>query len=154
MWQAFADMVGKWGEWGAADWEDLAQFSEREEQLKWASLVFAETPKYTNEELVAMSVEYAKHGRLAPITTVVAPVCSPQETMLEANWLGRWTFTPVVDPVYGELIVTQSQHKMTESPIRTKWVCRPVGYDNEHIYLIYLSLGPRKLKELKEAGIV
>jgi CoA:oxalate CoA-transferase len=60
----------------------------------------------------------------------------------------------VIDPVYGELIVAQSQHKMTESPIRTKWVCRPVGYDNEHVYLKYMSFGPRKLKELKNAGIV
>jgi hypothetical protein len=29
-----------------------------------------------------------------------------------------------------------------------------VGYDNEHIYLKYLSFGLRRLKELKEAGII
>jgi len=43
---------------------------------------------------------------------------------------------------------------MTESPVRTKWVCRPVGYDNEHIYLKYLGVGPSKLKELKEKKII
>jgi hypothetical protein len=43
---------------------------------------------------------------------------------------------------------------MTGTPIRTKWVCRPVGYDNEHIYLKYMSFGPCKLKRLKEAGII
>jgi len=154
MWQAFADMVGKWDEWDAANWRDLAPFSEEEEQLKWAPLVFAETRKYTNEELVAMSVKYAKNGRLAPITPVVAPVCSPEEAVHEANWLDRGIFVPITDPVYGELVVAQAQHKMTETPIRTKWVCRPVGYDNEHIYLKYMGLGPRKLKELKEAGII
>jgi len=147
-------MVGKWDEWGAADWTDLAAFSEKEEQLKWAELVFAETRKYMNEELVDMALEYTKKGRLAPITPVVAPVCSPEETMRDANWLDRGIFTPVTDPVYGELIVTQAQHKMTETPIRTKWVCRPVGYDNEHIYLKYMGFGPRRLKELKEAGII
>jgi crotonobetainyl-CoA:carnitine CoA-transferase CaiB-like acyl-CoA transferase len=154
MWQAFADMVGKWDEWDAANWTDLASFSEREVQLKWARLVFAETRKYTNEELVAMSVEYAKNGRLAPITPVVAPVCTPEETMRDANWLDRGIFTPISDPVYGELVVAQAQHKMTETPIRTKWVCRPVGYDNEYIYLKYMSFGPRRLKALKEAGII
>lgn len=154
MWQAFADMVGKWEEWGAASWKDLAQFSERAEQLKWAELVFAETRKYTNAELVDMSVEYTRKGRLAPITPVVAPVCSPEETMRDANWLERGIFTPVRDPVYGELVVAQAQYKMTETPIRTKWVCRPVGYDNEHIYLKYLGLGPRRLKELQEAGVI
>jgi crotonobetainyl-CoA:carnitine CoA-transferase CaiB-like acyl-CoA transferase len=74
--------------------------------------------------------------------------------MREANWSDRGIFTTVIDPVYGELVVAQAQHKMTETPIRTKWVCRPVGYDNEHIYLRYLGLGPRRLKELKEACII
>ncbi len=154
MWQAFADMVGKWDEWGAGSWKNLSPFMEEEQQLKWAPLVFAETRKYTNEELVRMSVEYAKKGRLAPITPVVAPVCSPEEAMKDPNWLERGIFTPVQDPVYGHLVVAQAQHKMTETPIRTKWVSRPVGYDNEHIYLKYMNLGPCKLKKLKEAGII
>jgi crotonobetainyl-CoA:carnitine CoA-transferase CaiB-like acyl-CoA transferase len=154
MWQAFADMLGKWDEWGAARWTSIAPFTQKEEQLKWAPLVFEETRKYTNEELVRMSIEYAKTGRLAPVTAVVAPVCSPEEAMKDANWLDRGIFTPVQDPVYGELIVAQAQHKMTESPIRTKWVCRPMGYDNGYIYLKYLGWGPSKLKELKEKGII
>jgi crotonobetainyl-CoA:carnitine CoA-transferase CaiB-like acyl-CoA transferase len=74
--------------------------------------------------------------------------------MHEANWLDRGIFTPVHDPVYGDLVVAQAQHKMTETPVRTKWVCRPVGYDNGHIYLKYLGLGPVRLKELREAGVI
>jgi len=154
MWKAFADMIGKWDEWGAASWTTNATFTEKEQQLKWSRLIFAETRKYTNKELVSMSVEYAKKGRLAPITPVVAPVCSPEETMKDANWLERGIFTPVKDPVYGELVVAQAQHKMTETPIRTKWVCRPVGYDNEHIYLKYMGFGPAKLNKLKKAGVI
>jgi len=154
MWQAFADMVGKWDEWGAASWKDLSAFTEEGMQMKWAPLVFAETSKYTNEELVRMSVEYGKKGRLAPITPVVAPVSSPEEAMHEANWLDRGIFAPVQDPVYGDVVVAQAQHKMTETPIRTKWVCRPVGYDNGHIYLKYMGYGPRRLKQLKEAGVI
>ena len=154
MWQAFADMVGKWDDWGAEHWTTLRTFMKEEEQLKWAPLVFAETSKYTNEELVGMSVEYAKKGRLAPITPVVAPVCSPQETMRDANWLDRGMFTPVKDPVYGGLVVAQAQHKMTETPVRTKWVCRPVGYDNKPIYLKYMGFGLSRLNKLKKAGII
>jgi len=126
----------------------------KDEQLKWAPRVFAETRKYTNDELVAMSVEYAKKGRLAPITPVVAPVCSPEECMKDANWLERGMFTPVRDPIYGEVVVAQAQHKMTETPIRTKWVCQPVGYDNERIYKEYMGQGPSRLKKLKKAGII
>jgi len=154
MWQAFADMLGKWEEWDASSWTTLQVFMREEEQLKWAPLVFAETRKYTNQELVNISIEYSKKGRLAPITTVVAPVCSPDEPMKDTNWLDRGMFTPVKDPIYGELIVAQAQYKMTETPIRTKWVCRPVGYDNEDIYLEYLGWGPSKLKDLKEKKII
>jgi hypothetical protein len=63
-----------------------------------------------------------------------------------------WTRAPQVPG--GDRVVAQAQHKMTETLIRTKWVCRPVGYDNEHIYLKYMSFGPCKLKRLKEAGII
>ena len=154
MWQAFVDMLGKWDEWGAGNWTNIRHFSEIEEQRKWIPLIFEETRKYTSEELVRMAVEYGKKGRFAPITPVVAPICSPEETVKDTNWLDRGIFTPVVDPVYGELIVAQAQYKMTETPIRTKWVCRPVGYDNEHIYLKYMGFGPSKLKEMRRQGII
>jgi crotonobetainyl-CoA:carnitine CoA-transferase CaiB-like acyl-CoA transferase len=154
MWQAFADMLGKWDEWKVGSWTTLAPFMREEEQVKWSALVFQETRKYTSEELVNMSVGYAKNGRLAPTTCVVAPICSPEEAMKDANWLDRGIFTPIFDPVYGEIIVVQAQHKMTETPIRTKWVCRPVGYDNEHVYLRYLGFGPSKLRELSKQGII
>jgi CoA:oxalate CoA-transferase len=154
MWQAFADMVGKWDEWDAGSWKSVAPFTRQEEQLKWSALVFEETLKYTSSELVDMSLEYSKHGRLAPITCVVAPVLSPEDAMNDPNWADRGIFTPVSDPIYGNIITAQAQYKMTETPLRTKWVCRPAGYDNEFIYLKHLGLGPSKLKELKQRGII
>jgi crotonobetainyl-CoA:carnitine CoA-transferase CaiB-like acyl-CoA transferase len=154
MWQAFVDILGKWDEWGAERWTTLAPFMTKENQLKWSALVFEETRKYTNEELVKRSVEYARSGRLAPITPVVAPICSPAETQNTPNWIERGIFTPVKDPVYGELVVAQAQHKMTETPIRTKWVCRPVGYDNEYVYKKHMGFGPSRLKVLKQHGII
>jgi crotonobetainyl-CoA:carnitine CoA-transferase CaiB-like acyl-CoA transferase len=154
MWQAFADMVGKWDEWGAGSWTSVAPFTRKEEQLKWSALVFAETSKYTSDELLNMSLNYAKHGRLAPITCVVAPVLSPQDAMNDPNWKDRGIFTPISDPIYGEVITAQAQNKMTETPLRTKWVSRPVGYDNSYVYLKYLGMGPSALKQLKTQGIV
>ena len=126
----------------------------KDAQLKWAPLVFAETRKYTNDELIAMSIKYGKEGRLAPITPVIAPVCNPMEAMTDANWLDRGLFTPIDDPVYGEVVVVQSQYKMTETPPRVKWVSRPLGYDNDFVYLKYLGLGPTRLEKLQKAGIV
>lgn len=154
MWQAFADIVGKWDEWGAGSWTSVAPFTRKEEQLKWSALVFEETCKYTSEQLLNMSLEYSKRGRLAPITCVIAPVLSPWEAMEDPNWKDRGIFTPVSDPVYGDIVTAQAQYKMTETPMRTKWVCRPAGYDNEFIYLKHLGLGPTKLKGLKDRGVI
>ena len=154
MWQAFADMVGKWDEWGAAGWTSVAPFTAEAEQLKWSALVFEETLKYTSEELLQMSLDYSKHGRLAPITCVVASILSPENAISDPNWLDRGIFTPVADPVYGDIITAQAQYKMTETPLRTKWVCQPVGYENESVYQKYLNLSPARLKELKTQGII
>lgn len=153
-WQAFVDMLGKWDEWGAAEWKEMAPFMSEDQQIKWADLCFAETRKYTNKELVEMSVEYSKKGRLAPIAPVVAPIGNPMDTFKDPNWNDRGLFTPVDDPVYGPIVLAQAQYKLTETPPRTKWVCRPVGYDNGFVYLKYLSYGPEKLKKLKESGVI
>jgi crotonobetainyl-CoA:carnitine CoA-transferase CaiB-like acyl-CoA transferase len=154
MWQAFADMVGKWNEWDAGSWTSVAPFTAEEEQLKWSALVFNETLKYTSEELLQMSLDYSKHGRLAPITCVVAPILSPQDAINDPNWKDRGIFTPIADPIYGDIITAQAQYKMTETPLRTKWVCQPAGHENESIYGKYLGLNPARLEELKARGII
>jgi crotonobetainyl-CoA:carnitine CoA-transferase CaiB-like acyl-CoA transferase len=74
--------------------------------------------------------------------------------MNDANWRERGMFTPVKDPVYGEVIVAQAQHKMTETPIRAKWLCQPMGHENENIYKEYMGFSPARLKELKKTGII
>jgi CoA:oxalate CoA-transferase len=154
MWQAFADMVGKWNEWSAESWTSVAPFTKEEEQLKWSERVFAETRKYTSDELLNMSLEYSRHGRLAPITCVVAPILSPEDCMKDANWIDRGIFVPVSDIIYGDVMTAQAQYKMTETPMRTRWVCQPVGHANEKVYQKHLGLDSAKLTELKKQGII
>jgi crotonobetainyl-CoA:carnitine CoA-transferase CaiB-like acyl-CoA transferase len=43
---------------------------------------------------------------------------------------------------------------MSKTPGRVKWVCRPIGADNESIYRKHLGLDGEQLKELKRNGIV
>ena len=154
MWKAFVDILGKYDEWGAESWQSLAPFTKKDSQLKYQAMINAETIKYTSHELTMKSIEYAKSGRLAPITPVIAEIVPPLKTMTDENWLDRGIFKPVEDPVYGSVICAQSQWKATETPPRTRWACRPVGYDNSHIYLKYMGIGPEKLKELEKSKIV
>jgi crotonobetainyl-CoA:carnitine CoA-transferase CaiB-like acyl-CoA transferase len=74
--------------------------------------------------------------------------------MNDPNWKDRGIFTPISDPIYGDVITAQAQYKMTETPLRTKWACQPVGHENESIYQKHLGLRPATLKELKSRGII
>ncbi len=154
MWKALVDMLGKWDEWGADEWTTLAPFTKKDWQLKYQAMINPLTSQYTSEELTAKSIDYAKSGRLAPITPVVAEIVPPSKTMQDENWQERGIFTPVQDPIYGSIVCAQAQWKATETPPRTKWVCRPVGYDNGFVYLKYLGYGPVRLKELDEKGVI
>jgi len=37
-----------------------------------------------------------------------------------------------------------------QTPIRTKWVCQPVGHDNEKIYSEYMNFDSAKMDELEQ----
>ncbi len=154
MWKAFVDIVGKYDEWGAEQWTTLAPFMKKDWQLKYQAMINPETLRYTSQELTMKSIEYAKKGRLAPITPVVAEIVPPWSAMHDEVWRDRGVFTPVQDPVYGSIVCAQAQWKSTETPPRTKWACRPVGYDNGFVYLKYMGYGPVKLWEMTEKGII
>ncbi len=87
---------------------------------------------------------------------VVVPgkVCSSWETMNTENWWERGSLEKFEDPVYGELTICNQPWKMTETPPRVKWICRPVGADNQFIYSTFLGLGKGDLEELKKKGIL
>lgn len=148
MWQAFCDLMGKWDEWDVAGWTALSPFLKPEVQQRYFPDVAAFTRQFTSAELVDMSVDYGRNGRLAPITPVIAPIISPKDAMADPNWVARGIFDAVPDPVYGDVVVAQAQHKMTATPIRTKWMSRPPGYDNSFIFRKYLGLGPAALAGL------
>jgi crotonobetainyl-CoA:carnitine CoA-transferase CaiB-like acyl-CoA transferase len=88
----------------------------------------------------------------APIVT--GRVNTPSDTFNEDNWWVRGALQRVDDPLYGEVVVQGPTWKMSETPPRIKWLCRPVGYDNEHVYLRYLGLGRGSLAELQARGVI
>jgi crotonobetainyl-CoA:carnitine CoA-transferase CaiB-like acyl-CoA transferase len=74
--------------------------------------------------------------------------------MKTENWWERHSLQRINDPYYGETVIANQAWKMTKSPPRLKWVCRPVGADNEHVYGMKLGLGPKQLATMKEKGLI
>ena len=110
--------------------------------------------QYTVDDVIRLVQESIskKDGRAAAVVT--GKITHPSETLKEQNWWDRGSFITVKDPVYGELTLQGPLWKMSETPPRLKWICRPVGADNEFIYLKYLGFGKKRLTKMKNEGVL
>ena len=132
------------------------------ERLKFENMkeAYKEIEKWTLDkeykEIYEKVMQANKEAKESGKGGVVVPgkVCSAWEAMHTENWWIRGTFEKFNDPIYGELVICNQPWKMTETPPRVKWVCRPVGRDNEYIYLTFLNIGKEELAELKEENVV
>lgn len=110
--------------------------------------------QYTSEEILQFITDYSKRADKKG-TVVTGRLETPSDVLGREHWKERRTFITISDPHYGEVLVQNSTFKtMTATPGRIKWVCRPVGADNEYIYQKYLGIGKTGLAELKEKKIV
>ena len=107
----------------------------------------------TSEEILEKFQDYMLNKR-GPGTVATARLNRPHETLGESHWWERGVFQKVEDPDYGELLLQAPPWKMSRTPPRIKWACRPVGADTELIYLKYLGLGRSELTALHAAGVV
>lgn len=112
-------------------------------------------------EIEAWSIHHTADEILAkvladpgPGVVVFGRVNAPTETLRESHWWERGAFRRLQDPIYGELLLQAPAWRMTETPPRVKWPCRPLGYHNAHVYQKYLGLGPSRLAELRAQGII
>jgi crotonobetainyl-CoA:carnitine CoA-transferase CaiB-like acyl-CoA transferase len=107
----------------------------------------------TSQEVLDRVMDYMLNKR-GPGTVATAKVNSPADTLGEAHWWERGVFQKVEDPHYGTLLLQMPPWKMSRTPPRVKWACRPVGADNLAVYTRYLGLGPSELARLAERGVI
>lgn len=107
------------------------------------------------DDLLVIDASFGNIGGLV-CSSILAEMGArvPMDSLQEQNWWDRGSFRKVQDPVYGEITLQGPVWKMTESPPRLKWACRPVGADNTFIYSTCLGIGGTALEELKARGIV
>ncbi len=125
---------------------------ENEEALQY--LLEEWSMRYPVDEVIQRVQEAIskKAGRAAAVVT--DKVTQPADVLQEQNWWDRGVFQKVQDPVYGELTLQGPAWKMSRTPPRLKWICRPIGADNEFIYLKYLGLGRSQLAALQQEGVI
>ncbi|HEX9156880.1 MAG TPA: CoA transferase, partial [Syntrophales bacterium] len=60
----------------------------------------------------------------------------------------------VEDRLYGKVLYGTTPMLAHKAPARLKWIGRPLGYDNEEVYLNLLGLGREKLGDLKKRSVI
>jgi len=93
-------------------------------------------------------------GDPGPGVVVFGRVETPMEVLSRDNWWERGCFHKFSDPGYGDLTLQMPVWRMTETPPRIGWVCRPTGYHTAYVFQKYLGIGPGRLAELKDQGAI
>jgi crotonobetainyl-CoA:carnitine CoA-transferase CaiB-like acyl-CoA transferase len=107
------------------------------------------TSEYTFDEILDMVQRYQGEGVVA-----TGPVNEPRETVAEGHWWERGVFQRFRDPYYGEMLIQNPPWKMSATPPRVKWLCRPVGADTVAVFQKYLGVGASRLEHLRASGVV
>jgi crotonobetainyl-CoA:carnitine CoA-transferase CaiB-like acyl-CoA transferase len=107
----------------------------------------------TSQEVLDRVMSYMLEKR-GPGTVATARVNTPRDTLAESHWWERGVFREVDDPHYGRLLLQMPPWKMSRTPPRVKWACRPVGADNTAIYTRYLGIARAELTRLRERGVI
>ncbi len=148
-WAGLTNIVGR---------RDLAErFPTTKHRIQNAKALHAElegwAAEFTSQDILDKVQDYLLNKR-GPGTVATARLNRPAETLAEPHWWERGVFQKVEDPDYGELLLQAPPWKMSHTPPRIKWACRPVGADNEDVYLKYLGLGREELHALAAEEIV
>ncbi len=83
-----------------------------------------------------------------------SPVLDAKAQYESEHWRARGAVWEYNDPIYGTMVEWGPAPKLSETPGRVKWGARPVGVDNEHVFIRVLGLAPSRLKELEEKGTI
>jgi crotonobetainyl-CoA:carnitine CoA-transferase CaiB-like acyl-CoA transferase len=62
-----------------------------------------------------------------------------------------WAFE---DPLYGPVVEYGPGPKLSETPGRMRWIAKPVGFHNDHVFRNLLGLDPETIRTLTDEGIV
>lgn len=130
----------------------------------------ADNPKFcTNEDRVANQEEiddivtqWALTMTLEELDEVLiihevahGPIYSAKDIVEDEHIWKRESLVKMYDAELDQEITVQNVvPKLSETPGKIKWTGRPIGADNDEVFLNMLQLSPEKYEELKEKGAI
>ena len=81
-------------------------------------------------------------------------VCNAQDHYNDAHLRERGAVWEFDDPLYGKVVEYGPGPKLSESPGRMRWIAKPVGFHNEHVFRNLLGLDLEQMEELEKKRII
>ncbi|HDN73868.1 MAG TPA: CoA transferase [Archaeoglobus sp.] len=130
--------------------EDLKDYTDPIERLKLdnAELIDKAVAEWVSKLNVKEVEELSKHYGFA-----CSSILSPKDVYESRHFRERKTVWIFEDHLVGKVAEVQSI-KMSETPGRIKWVARPIGFDNEYIFVKLLGMSKEEMKLLESKGVI
>ena len=81
-------------------------------------------------------------------------VLEAKDAYYSEHYRGRGAIQEYEDALYGRMVQHCYPPRLSETPSRLKWSCRPVGFDNEYIFSKVLGLPLEEAKRLEQKGVI
>ncbi len=87
-------------------------------------------------------------------TDLQPPGCWKPGTPTTVNISERGAIQEYQDSLYGHMVQHCYPPRLSETPSRLKWSCRPLGFDNAYVLTKILDLSSEEVQELEQEGVV
>lgn len=83
-----------------------------------------------------------------------APVLDAEAISADEHFKRRGAVFQIDDPLYGPLADVGPAPKLSATPGRHKWACRPVGFHNDYVFTGLLGLSREEVRRLEERRVI
>ncbi len=81
-------------------------------------------------------------------------VLTTKDVYYSKHFRDRGAIQKFEDPIYGDMVEPCYPPRMSKTPSRLKWACRPLGFDNEYVLTKLMGLPLKEVKRLEEKGVI
>ena len=81
-------------------------------------------------------------------------VLKAEDAYYNAHYRERGAIQEYKDALYGDMVQHCYPPRLSETPSRLKWSCRPLGFDNECVFTNILKMPLEEIKKLEKQGVI
>jgi CoA:oxalate CoA-transferase len=112
-------------------------------------------------ELLKVITEWCQTKRIAEIEDLgseygfaASRVLTASDAYYSQHYRERGAIQEYEDAIYGDMVQHCYPPRLSETPSRLKWGCRPLAFDNEYIFTTILDMSVSEIKKLEERGVI